>query len=141
MRTILKIIGAGILVLLIFCVWYWFAADYSYGAVSGTYAFQSNEESSVLMLRKDKVFLQERTSHGRTERAQGTWRRVGEGGIVLSAEFLPVGQINARPDGSVDGEVQKSFLELIPSIVLWSDNYNGPRFHRMLFHSKDLDTQ
>ena len=140
-RTVLKIIGATVLVLLIFCIWYWFAADYSYSAVSGTYAYQSDGESSVLMLRKDKVFLQERTSHGQTERAQGTWRRVGEGGIVLSAEFLPVGQVNARSDGSVDGEVQKSFLELVPSIVLWGDNSNGPRFHRMLFHSKDLDTQ
>jgi hypothetical protein len=141
MRTVLKIVGAGVLAVLLVCVWYWFAADYSYSAVSGAYAFQSNEESSILMLRKDKVFLQERTSHGKTERAKGTWRRVGEGGIVLSAEFLPVGQINARSDGSVDGEVQKSFLELIPSIVLWADDYNGPRFHRMLFHSEDLDTR
>lgn len=137
MRNVLKIIGAGALVLLIFCVWYWFAADYSYNAVSGTYSFQSNGESSVLILREDKVFLQERTSHGRTERTQGTWRRVGEGGVVFSAEFLPVGQINAGSDGSVYGEVQKSFLELIPSIVL----YNGPRFHRTLFHSKELDTR
>jgi hypothetical protein len=141
MRTVLKIVGAGALVLLVFCIWYSFTADYGYSAVSGTYAYQSNEESSVLMLRKDRVFLQERTSHGKTERAQGTWRRIGEGGIVLSAEFLPVGQINAETDGSVYGDVQKSFLELIPSIVLGTDTSNRPIFHRMLFHSKDLDTQ
>jgi len=140
-RTILKIIGAGVFVLLIFSVWYWFAADYSYSAVSGTCTFQSNGESSVLILRKDQVFLQARTSHGATDRTQGTWRRIGEGGIVFSAEFLPVGQVKAESDGSVFGEVEKSFLELIPSIVLRTDGNNGPRFHRTLFHPKELDTR
>ena len=136
MRTILKITGAAVLVLLIFSVWYWFAADYSYSAVSGTYAFQSNGESSVLILRKDKVFLQARTSHGTIEHTQGTWRRIGEGGIVFSAEFLPVGQTKAESDGSVYGEVQKSFLELIPCVVLQTDGEHGPIFHRLYFSSK-----
>ena len=118
----------------VFSIWFMVAADYGYGAVSGTYTFRQGGESSTLTLRKDRTFRQKRDREGKIECAQGNWRRIGEGGVNFSKKFLPIGQIRAESDGSIYGEVQKSFLELIPSIVLGPDRYGGPRFHRELFH-------
>ena len=123
-----------VLALAVFWVWYMVAADYGYGTVSGTYRFQQSGESSTLILKKDRTFLQERNRQGEIERTQGVWHRSGEGGIDFSKEFLPIGQVPAESDGFTYGEVQKSFLELIPSIVLGPDREHGPRFHRQLFH-------
>jgi len=108
------------------------AADYSYGAVAGTYAYRSNGEESTLILKKDRTFLEEVTREGKVESAQGTWRCVGAGGVVFSREFLAVKGQQVRSDGQADGEVEKSFLELIPSIV-FEPQFHGPRFHRRWF--------
>jgi hypothetical protein len=116
-----------------FWIWYMVAADYSYSAVSGTYTFRLDGEESTLVLNKDQSFQQELMRQGKVEHAQGTWRRIGEGGVVFSKEFLPVGDVQAESDGSTYGEVQKNFLELIPSIVLGPDRDHGPRFHIKLF--------
>ena len=128
----LRIVGWVFLVFAAFSVWYMVAADYGYGAVSGTYKFRQDGETSTLVLKKDRTFVQERTRQGKTERAQGTWRRIGEGGVVFSPEFLKVTGQETRSDGQADGEVQKSFFQLIPSIVLGADRIRGPRFHRTL---------
>ena len=90
-------------------------------------------ETSTLILGKDETFKQERNRSGKIEHAQGHWHRSGEGGIGFSKEFLPVGAVHAASDGVTYGEVQKSFFELVPSIVLGADRYDGPRFHREFF--------
>jgi hypothetical protein len=128
-----RIAGWVFLALAAFWIWYMVAADYSYGAVAGTYSFRSDGEASTLILKKDRTFQQELTRQGKVESTRGTWRRIGEGGVVFSREFLAVEGQQVRPDGQADGEVQKSFLELIPSIVFEPGRVHGPRFHKKWF--------
>ena len=129
----LRIAGWIFLSFAVFWIWYMVAADYSYGAVAGTYSFRSDGERSTLILKKDQTFQQELIRQGKVERVQGTWRRLGEGGVNFSKEFLPVGNVQTASDGSTYGEVQKNFFELIPSIVFGPDRGHGPRFHIQLF--------
>ena|SRR6202035_1176614 len=124
-----RVTGGILLLILVFWVWYSVAADYGYSAVSGTYTFRLNGEASTLVLRKDHTFQQELTHQGRVERAQGNWRRIGEGGVVFSKEFLRVSGQEVRPDGEADGEVQKRFLGLFLSIR-FNPEPNGPSFYR-----------
>jgi len=126
---LIRVFFGLLLALALFCGWYMVAANYDYGAVSGTYVYRRDNESSTLILRKDRTFSQQRISHGKVEQAQGTWRRIGEGGVNFSKEFLTIGGIHSESDGSVYGEVQKSFLNLVPSVVLGDDRDKGPRFH------------
>jgi hypothetical protein len=51
---------------------------------------QRGDETSTLVLRPDHRFQQEISRAGKVERVQGSWRRIGEGGIVFSKEFLRV---------------------------------------------------
>ena len=128
-----RISGWVFLSLAVFWIWYMVAADYSYSAVAGTYIFQSNGEKSTLILKKDQSFQQELVRQSKVERTRGTWRRIGEGGVVFSKEFLPVGHVQVESDGFTYGQVQKSFFELIPSIVLGQDRDHCARFHIKFF--------
>ncbi len=126
-----RMLGGILLLAILFWVWYSVAADYSYGAVSGTYAFSLNGETSTLILNKDRSFKQELSREGKVERTQGSWRRLGEGGVVFSKEFLKVSGQEVRPDGQVDGEVRKR-LGLYLSVALNPDP-GGPVFRKKLF--------
>jgi hypothetical protein len=129
-----QIVAWTFLLISVFCFWYMVAADYGYGAVSGVYRFEKGGEASTLTLNKDRTFLQDRSSQGKTEKAQGVWHRSGEGRIEFSKEFLSIGQVSSDSDGFTYGEVQKNFLSLIPSIVVGPDREHGPRFHRRFFN-------
>jgi hypothetical protein len=132
MKTILGRLALVILLsIIVFWVWYSVAADYGYAAVSGTYTLQRGDETSTLVLRPDHSFQQEISRAGKVERAQGSWRRIGEGGIVFSKEFLRVAGEEVRPDGQADGEVKKRCLGLLLSINL-NPSPNGPTFHKKL---------
>lgn len=123
----------GIAIMTLLGCWYMVATDYSYSGVSGTYFFKSDQETSTLVLRGDQSFTQDLSRNGKMEHAQGTWRRVGEGGVVFSREFLKVkGQV-VRSDGQADGQIEKRFAGLFPSIR-FEPQFSGPRFDRGLFH-------
>jgi hypothetical protein len=122
---------AILLLIALFWGWYSVAANYSYGAVSGTYRFRLNGEESTLVLNVNRSFHQELKHDGSVEHAQGTWRRLGEGGVVFSKEFLKVSGQETRPDGQADGEVKKR-LGLFLSIAFNPDP-GGPVFHKELF--------
>jgi hypothetical protein len=125
-------VAAGLfLFILVSWVWYCVAADYSYGAVSGTYTLTLNGEVSTLILNKDRSFQQELSRDGKVERTQGSWRRLGESGVVFSKEFLKVSGQEVRPDGEADGKVRKK-IGLFPSITLNPDP-GGPVFRKKLF--------
>jgi hypothetical protein len=117
---------------IVFWVWYTVAADYGYRAVSGTYVLRRDGETSTLVLRQDRSFQQELTQDGKRTRAQGTWRRFGEGNIAFSKEFLKASVQETGSDEEVYGRVEKKFLGLIPSIVFDPDS-GGPTFHKKLF--------
>jgi hypothetical protein len=130
MTAPVRTIGGIVLLLILFLIWYSVAADYSYGSVSGSYSFRINGEESILVLRKDQSFQQEVKSDGRLERSQGTWRRIGEGGVVLSKSFMKLPGQEIRPDGQVYGVIRKRF-GLFPSIV-FDPNPGGPVFRKTI---------
>ena len=99
--------------------------------LAGWYSFQSKDESSILILKKDQTFQQEITHGGKTEHAQGDWRRIGEGRVVFSREFLKLTGQETRGDGQADGEVKKR-LGLLLSIQFDPDP-SGPVFRKSLF--------
>jgi len=125
--------GCGVFLILAFLwCWYMVAADYSYSAVSGTYMFHDDGESSTLVLRRDQSFQQDLNRDGKMAHVRGTWRRIGEGGVVFSKEFLKVKGQEVRSDGQADGEIEKRFPGFFPSIR-FEPQFNGPRFTRRLF--------
>jgi hypothetical protein len=124
--------GAGIvLALALLWLWYMVAADYSYEAVSGTYMYHGDGESSTLVLRQDQSFDQQLNRDGKTVHVRGTWRRIGEGGVVLSKDFLKVKGQEIRTDGQADGEIEKRFAGFLPSIR-FEPQFSGPKFNRRL---------
>jgi hypothetical protein len=65
MTTSVRVGGVIFLLISILVIWYSVASDYSYDAVSGTYAFASNGEKSTLVLRKDLIFQQQLSRAGK----------------------------------------------------------------------------
>ena len=107
-------------------------ADYSYCAVSGVYKAEGGGATSILRLNDDLTFKQETHRGDETLRARGTWRRIGEGGIVFSKEFLRANGESARADGQVDGEVVKRFGFFF-TIPIQSSGGGGRVFYKRPF--------
>jgi hypothetical protein len=110
--------------------WYWEGENFSDRAVSGTYTFRLNGETSTLVLRPDHSFQQELDSAGTVRRAEGSWHVFGEGGIAFSGEFLKVAGEEMGASGRPYGQIENWFG--IVSITL-APNPDGPRFHKKLF--------
>lgn len=130
--AMVRLACSAVLLGLLFWVWYCWAADYGYSAVSGTYTFHDDREHSTLVLLESRVFQQELSHSGTVERAEGTWRRGGEAGVAFSKEFLKVAGQRVRPDGRAYGQVNKAFGGLFLSIVFDGDK-GGPVFHKKMF--------
>ncbi len=119
--------GKGVAILLMvicFVFWYVIASDYGDSVVAGTYHLAQNGETSTLILKPDHIFQQELNRAGKTEHADGTWRRSGEGGIEFSKEFLMASGQEREPDGTGFGEIHKQLgflvsIELRQYHVLW----------------------
>ena len=116
--------GALILLLLCYVLWYAVASDYGEDVASGTYHFAQAGEKSTLVLKSDHTFQQELSSLGKVQRAAGTWRRIGEGGVAFSKEFLPVSGQELSADGAAYAEIHKDFgilvsLTFSQEYVLW----------------------
>jgi len=123
--------GWSLIPIVVFWVWCMVAADYGYGAVSGTYTLRREGESSTLVLRRDRSFQQESSHAGKNVRSQGTWRRFGEGGVAFSREFLKLSGQEIGDNGEVYGNVGKSFLGLRLWIAFEPDK-GGPRLFRKM---------
>jgi hypothetical protein len=68
--------GCGLfLIIVLFGLWYSIAANYDYGALSGTYTFKRDGEKCTLYLRPNQTFSEELDSGGVAREAQGRWRR------------------------------------------------------------------
>jgi hypothetical protein len=124
MRKFGLVLGGPVLFVGCFLFWWVVASDYGDTVVSGTYNLKHGGERSTLILKPDHRFEQELTHDGKTERAEGSWRRIGEGGIALSKEFLRVSGQEPGPDGTAYGEIHKRLgflvsLELAQYHVLW----------------------
>jgi hypothetical protein len=123
--------------------WYCIAADYSYAMLAGTYTFSGDGVRSKLLLKPDQTFHQEVWTSTTHESTSGTWRRVGEGGVSFSIEFLripgaktfleefgPVGD-GTEEDREFFGTFEK-IGGVYPRLLI---NANPPQviFHRKLF--------
>src|ERR1700689_1230027 len=80
--------------------WFVMASDHSDAAASGTYRLVHNGMKSTLVLQADHSFRQEVSDSSGTQRAEGTWRRVGEGGVVFSRGFLTLPGEQPGEDGT-----------------------------------------
>jgi hypothetical protein len=129
MRDLLKVAGVVLMLLLLFWAWYMVAADYGYKAVSGTYTFRSNSEGSTLVLQADRTFQQDLIRSRIEKHTQGTWRRIGEGGVVFSPEFLTVDGQERDPNGEAYANVEKGFLWLFVRSINLRPEPGGPKFY------------
>jgi hypothetical protein len=124
-------VSAAIFVAVV-CLFLWavVAMDYGDGVASGTYIFTRDAESSTLVLKPNHTFQQTRRIGNVQQQAAGTWRRVGEGGISFSKEFLVVTGDEPGPDGTTFCDMHK-LLGLFPSLwlrqyhVLWYGKESG----------------
>jgi hypothetical protein len=131
-RKVLLRVGSGLLlVLVLFVLWYHRAANYDYGAVSGTYTFNQDSEKCILHLRPNQTFSEELNQGGVVHRAEGRWRRYGEAHVSFSSEFLIVSGQKLDAAGEADGQFGKK-LGLFPYLTL-APLPDGPTFHKKSF--------
>jgi hypothetical protein len=114
-----KAASATVILIIVACTWYIVAANYSYAAMAGTYRFQGTNETSTLILKENQSFQQTRVRPGSVAHAQGSWRRIGRGGVVFSPDFLRLKSQCVTDDAEIYGQFRKKFglfrsLELGP---------------------------
>jgi len=100
---------------IVLCVWGSAAFNYGDDVAVGKYHFAQAGVTCELVLKPDHTFAQELESAGSPARAQGTWRRVGEGGISFSSAFLKVPGVMIEPDGTTFADMHK-LLELFVTL-------------------------
>jgi hypothetical protein len=107
---------AGILLAVLLtslCGWWLVASDYGDAVVYGTYHLAQNGVECMLVMKPDHTFEQELMREGTEMHALGQWRRVGEGGISFSKDFLAVPGAEREPDGSSFADIHKAFGVLV----------------------------
>ena len=126
-----RIVVLPLLALVLFCFWYWEAEDYSPRAMSGNYAFRSQQEKSELILKPDYTFQQELDSAGSVRHAKGTWWITGRGHITFSQEFLTLSGEEPCYEEPACGMIRNNFGYVSFTLGLTPDE--GPAFHKKLF--------
>lgn len=124
-------VGCGLLLLVLFWVWYSMAANYDYSALAGTYLFQGTGETCTLYLRADRTFVEEISRSGQTQKSAGHWDRYGEAHVSFSSEFLKLTNEELNASGQAHGQFEKT-LGIFPTLVL-APLPDGPRFHKKWF--------
>jgi hypothetical protein len=124
MKKPVWVIGGLLIPIVCFVIWGVVAMDYGDSAAAGTYRFERSGESSTLVLNPDHTFRQTRRLGSNEQRSEGTWRRLGEGGISFSKEFLVVTGDEPEPDGTTYSDMHKALglftsLRLRQYHVLW----------------------
>lgn len=107
-----------------FVVWCTAAMNYGDSVAVGKYRFIGNREISTLVLKPDHSFQQDLQIGGIKGHGEGTWRRIGEGGIAFSKGFLAVSGDEPGPDGTTYCDMHKTLglfvsLRLRQYHVLW----------------------
>ena len=130
MKKLVRVGGALVLVAVAFVGWYSIAANYDYGALSGTYTLSRNGEKCTLYLRPDQTFSEELNRGGVEQKAEGRWRRYGEAHVSFSSEFLKLSGQELNAAGEAHGQFDKA-LGLFPSLTL-APLPDGPTFRKKL---------
>jgi hypothetical protein len=105
----IRTVGVFLVLAVCLVLYYSVASDYGDSVVAGTYHLARSGEASTLVLNPDHTFQQELSHHGKVEHATGTWRRVGEGGVAFSKEFLITSGQEPGADGTSYGEIHKNW--------------------------------
>jgi hypothetical protein len=93
--------------------WFVVASDNSDASASGTYRLARNGLTSTLILLPDHSFRQEVSDSKEIQRAEGSWRRVGQGGVVFSRDFLTFPGEQRGEDGTAFSDMERRFGILI----------------------------
>ena len=65
-------------------------------------------QRTTLVLKPDHTFHQMRVSNGVSTQGDGTWRRIGEGGIVFSGAILALPHERVMPNGDAYATLNKT---------------------------------
>jgi hypothetical protein len=106
--------------------WFVVASNYSDAAASGPYQLRPEGMNSTLVLWPNHSFRQEIGDPSGMKRVEGTWRRVGEGGVAFSPEFLTFPGEQRDENGTAYADMQRRFgilirLSLRLYQVVWYD--------------------
>lgn len=114
----IKALVALAFIWLSFVLWFAMASDFSDSVFCGTYKFAQENERSILTLKPDHTYQQELISTGGKQTVSGTWRKVAEGGVAFSKEFLVVDGQELGADGTSYGDIHKTLGMFASSLVL-----------------------
>lgn len=99
-------------VMLVVVVVFWFGyawlADYGDGVASGTYKALLNGHEVTLVLKSDHTFRQREVGANGPVEGWGTWRRIGEGGLIFSGSMLQLPHQRFMPNGEAYATLYKT---------------------------------
>lgn len=122
---------AGVIAILLAClVWWWMSWDFSDRFVAGRYIARSKGQRTILVLNADHSFNQEIRANTATVHANGSWRRIGEGGIVFSENFLRLSNA-ATGDNEIYGNLDNTFG--FWTLTLDSKYNDQTKYHKIWF--------
>jgi hypothetical protein len=124
MKKSVLVSGGFLLSFACFVMWGTAALNYGDSVAVGKYRLKNGDETSTLVLNPDHTFQQTTRLGDIEQHSEGTWRRVGEGGISFSKEFLVVSGDEPEPDGTTFSDMHKTLglfvsLRLRQYHVLW----------------------
>jgi hypothetical protein len=131
MRRLQKVCLMLLAAIVAFCIWFSIASNYDESAVAGVYVAQREHATSTLLLQSDGSFVQYLDGTNQHLKTTGRWHRIGEGGIVMSPQFMSLATEQRSASVETYGEVHK-VLTLFP--VLWIDGQ--PVYRRSYFHGR-----
>ena len=88
MNRSLRAAAGTFIILLLLVIWFVIASGYDYADLAGTYTTKADGVSFSLILSPDRTFHEELQDSAGPKSADGSWRRIGEGGVAFSGEFL-----------------------------------------------------
>ena len=116
----------------IFWFGYVWLADYGDGVASGTYEALAEGQRATLVLRPDHTFHQTRVRNGATVQGDGTWRKIGEGGLVLSGSVLALPGQRLMPNGDAYATLNKT-AGIWPPFISLDSTTTAPIYKKRLF--------
>lgn len=126
-----KAVAGFLVVVVIFWFGYSWIADYGDGVASGTYEALVEGQRTTLLVRPDHTFHQTRVSGGVSAEADGTWRRIGEGGLVFSG-MLALPRQRLMPNGDAYAELYKT-CGIWPPFISLDSTETSPILRKRLF--------
>lgn len=119
-------------VMAIFWFGYIWVADYGDGVVSGTYEALADGPRTTLVLKPDHTFHQTRVSKSGPMQGDGTWRRIGEGGLVFSGAILALPHQRLMPNGDAYATLNKTG-GIWPPFISLDSTTTAPIYRKSLF--------